>query len=68
MTKWAELRRLHDVSKGRHILDLFDENRATEFSVRCDGMLFDYSKTSIDEATRAALLGLAEDAANRVAL
>jgi glucose-6-phosphate isomerase len=60
MTKWAELRRLHEVSKGRHILDLFYENRAADFSVQADGMLFDYSKTSIDAATRAALVSLAD--------
>ena len=60
MTKWAELQRLHDVNKGRHILELFDESRATDFSVKADGMLFDYSKTNIDAATRAALVTLAE--------
>jgi len=60
MTKWAELQRLHDVNKGRHILDLFDESRAGDFSVKADGMLFDYSKTNIDTATRAALVKLAE--------
>ena len=60
MTKWAELRRLHEVNSGRHILDLFDENRAEDFSIQADGMLFDYSKTNIDAATRAALVKLAE--------
>ncbi|WP_149587016.1 glucose-6-phosphate isomerase [Tabrizicola flagellatus] len=60
MSKWAELQRLHDVNKGRHILDLFDEGRAGDFSVTADGMLFDYSKTNIDSATRAALVRLAE--------
>jgi glucose-6-phosphate isomerase len=60
MTKWADLQRLHDVNKGRHILDLFDESRAGDFSVKADGMLFDYSKTNIDVATRAALVKLAE--------
>ncbi|MES2914684.1 MAG: glucose-6-phosphate isomerase [Pseudomonadota bacterium] len=60
MTKWAELQRLHDVNKGRHILDLFDESRAGDFSVKADGMLFDYSKTNIDAGTRAALVTLAE--------
>lgn len=60
MSKWADLQRLHDVNKGRHILDLFDENRASRFSVKSDGMLFDYSKTNIDAATRAALVTLAE--------
>ena len=59
MTKWADLQRLHDVNKGRHILDLFDEKRAADFSVADQGMLFDYSKTNIDAATRAALVKLA---------
>jgi glucose-6-phosphate isomerase len=60
MSNWAELQRLHDVNKGRHILDIFDESRAGDFSVKADGMLFDYSKTNIDSATRAALMTLAE--------
>ena len=60
MTKWDDLRRLHDVNKDRHILDLFDESRAGDFSVRADAMLFDYSKTNIDTATRTALVKLAE--------
>lgn len=60
MTKWADLQRLHHANKGRHILDLFDESRADGFSVNADGMLFDYSKTNIDSATRAALVKLAE--------
>ncbi|MFN4201733.1 MAG: glucose-6-phosphate isomerase [Tabrizicola sp.] len=60
MTKWAELQRLHEINKGRHILDLFDESRAGDFSVTTDGMLFDYSKTSIDADTRSALVKLAE--------
>lgn len=60
MTKWDELRRFRDVNKGRHILDLFDESRASDFSVKADGMLFDYSKTNIDATTRKALVRLAE--------
>jgi glucose-6-phosphate isomerase len=60
MDKWADLHRLNDLNKGRHVLDLFDETRAADFSVRADGMLFDYSKTLIDRGTRAALLHLAE--------
>lgn len=60
MSRWADLQRLHDVNKGRHILDLFDESRAADFSVKADGMLFDYSKTNIDAATRTALVTLAE--------
>lgn len=60
MNKWSDLQRLHDVNKDRHILDLFDEKRAGDFCVKSDGMLFDYSKTNIDAATRAALVSLAE--------
>jgi glucose-6-phosphate isomerase len=60
MSKWAELQRLHAVTKGRHILDLFDESRSGAFSVMVDGMLFDYSKTNIDAVTRAALVTLAD--------
>jgi glucose-6-phosphate isomerase len=60
MQKWAELKRLHDAKKDRHILDLMEESRAKDFSVSADGMLFDYAKTSIDAETRAALAKLAE--------
>ncbi len=60
MDKWADLTRLWNANKDRHILDLFDETRAAEFSVTADGMLFDYSKTLIDVETRAALVALAE--------
>ncbi|TAG26717.1 MAG: glucose-6-phosphate isomerase, partial [Rhodobacterales bacterium] len=60
MDKWANLHRLHKINEGRHILDLFDETRAGDFSVTADGMLFDYAKTNIDAATRAALVALAE--------
>jgi glucose-6-phosphate isomerase len=60
MTKWADLQQLHNVNNGRHILDLFDESRASDFSVKANGMLFDYSKTNIDAGTRAALVTLAQ--------
>jgi glucose-6-phosphate isomerase len=63
MDKWADLRRLFDANKGRHMLDLFDESRASDFSVTADGMLFDYSKTTIDRDIRAALIRLAERSA-----
>ena len=43
--------------KGARIADLLaDEGRAEAFSVRCDGMLFDYSKTSMTAEARAALI------------
>jgi glucose-6-phosphate isomerase len=60
MNKWAPLQAAHDANKSRHILDLFDETRAAVFSVKADGLLFDYAKTNIDTATRAALVTLAE--------
>jgi glucose-6-phosphate isomerase len=60
MSKWAELTALHDRTANRRILGLFDDARAGAYSVAADGMLFDYSKTNIDEATRTALVKLAE--------
>ena len=42
----------------RAILSLFDDNRAQDFSVQVDGMLFDFSKTNIDAAALAQLLAL----------
>lgn len=60
---WNALKTLHDRVQGRHILSLFDQTgRANEFSIDALGMLFDYSKTNIDEETRALLLDLAERA------
>ncbi|MEM6277782.1 MAG: glucose-6-phosphate isomerase, partial [Pseudomonadota bacterium] len=43
----------------RSILDLMDTARAKDFSIAADGLLFDYSKTNIDQETRAMLLDLA---------
>ena len=60
MDKWKTLQACHAGVADRPILDLFNAARATEFSVRADGMLFDYSKTNIDTATKAALIALAE--------
>lgn len=60
MTKWAPLQAKHAAEADRPILSLFDDARADDFSVRADGMLFDYSKTNIDSETRALLLTLAE--------
>ncbi|WP_224823789.1 glucose-6-phosphate isomerase [Cognatishimia sp. MH4019] len=44
------------------ILGLFDEGRAEGFSLRHDGLLFDYSKTQIDDVARDLLLDLARGA------
>jgi glucose-6-phosphate isomerase len=48
----------------RPILSLFaeDPDRARRFSAQADGLLFDYSKTAMDAAIRAALLDLARAA------
>ena len=49
------LKSLYSKVSDRSILSLFDDpNRAGEFSVRFDHMLFDYSKTNIDNAARTA--------------
>ena len=57
--KWQSLQDHHKTASPR-ILDLFaDPTRAQGFSARADGMLFDYSKTSIDAKARALLLDLA---------
>ena len=54
---------LHDhqaAVTGRSLLSLFETpDRAAAFSVRADGMLFDYSKTNIDARGRGLLLDLA---------
>jgi len=48
-------------AKARGIVPLFGDGRAAEYSVRADGMMLDYSKTSMDGAARDALLSLFED-------
>ncbi len=59
---WDELTALADEARRGDILDLFDdEDRAGGFSVTFDGILFDYSKTYLTEAARAALIGLATE-------
>ncbi|MEX3315491.1 glucose-6-phosphate isomerase [Sulfitobacter sp. PS-8MA] len=60
---WQDLDRLHAAAAERSILTLFDDpDRADEFSLRTQHMLFDYAKTNIDRQTRGALLGLVEQA------
>lgn len=62
MVDWTPLQALHDAARGRHILDLFDADpdRADRFSAQVDGMRLDYSKTAIDDGSRAELLALCE--------
>ncbi|MBF9042306.1 glucose-6-phosphate isomerase [Rhodobacterales bacterium HKCCE4037] len=57
---WTDLL-AHDADNtGRTILDLFDTaDRAETFSARADGLLFDFSKTQIDEGALSLLLELA---------
>ncbi|MFZ5961487.1 glucose-6-phosphate isomerase [Thalassococcus sp. BH17M4-6] len=60
---WDEISKQAERAADRQILDLFDnDNRAAEFSLNAVGMLFDYSKTQLDEQARAALIKLAQDA------
>ena len=55
---WDELKQ----HTGAQITGLLaDEERAGSFSARFDGMLFDYSKTSMTETARDGLLALARD-------
>ncbi len=60
---WDALKR-HRAAQGdlRIAALLADPSRAADFSVRADGLLFDYSKTTIDAGARAGLLALAEAA------
>ncbi len=60
---FSALKSMAEAAKERHILDLFaeDKNRAAGFSAQSDGLLFDYSKTNIDTATRDALFGLLDE-------
>ncbi len=61
--EWRALEVLRDETTKRRILELFDDaDRAGDFSIRETGLLFDYSKTNIDDATRKALLALASAA------
>ncbi len=50
--------------KGRSILDLFDSDadRAQGFSASTGDLLFDYSKTQIDQEVRTALIRLCDEA------
>ncbi|MEO6301077.1 MAG: glucose-6-phosphate isomerase [Paracoccaceae bacterium] len=59
--KWHALKDHHAQVEGRSILSMFgDAGRAGDFSARAGEMLFDFSKTTIDEAALGLLLKLAE--------
>jgi glucose-6-phosphate isomerase len=61
---WQDLRNAAEAGHDRSILSLFeaDSDRAKTFSVSALDLLFDYSKTQIDTATRDILIALAEAA------
>lgn len=68
---WAGLAKQAETAEGRSILDLMTDDRASDFSVSAQGMLFDYSKTAMDAVARDALLSLfdaAEVPAKRAAM
>ncbi|MGH1465431.1 MAG: glucose-6-phosphate isomerase [Cognatishimia sp.] len=57
---WENLTKLQAATKGRHINELFGiDGRNDDFSVECDGLFFDFSKTNIDAETKTALVDLA---------
>ncbi len=62
-TLWRRLRLNRAESEDRSILSLFDNpQRFSGFSITVDGMLLDYSKTSMDAEARRLLVKLAEEA------
>ena len=62
-TIWRMLRSNRAATTERSIVSLFDEpERFDDFSLTVDGMLMDYSKTSIDQDVRHLLVRLAEKA------
>ncbi len=61
MTPWDDLHFHHEAHADQSILALFETgDRARYFSIRTDGLLFDYSKTAIDPHARDLLIRLAE--------
>ena len=61
---WNDLKAMAAACEDRRIEELFDdENRAEAFSLTACGMLFDFSKTQLDEGIWEALLDLADKAA-----
>jgi glucose-6-phosphate isomerase len=59
---WTRLERAAVGAEGRRILDLFDDARAEDFSIRAGDLLFDYSKTTLDVGTRDLLVAMYEEA------
>ncbi len=60
---WARLAAHAEAARARRIADLFKApGRAEDFSIRAEGLLFDYSRTAMDAPARADLLALARAA------
>ncbi len=60
---WTKLAAHHSGVEARKILSLFeDPNRFAQFSAQNDGLMFDYSKTNLDDAALDLLLDLARAA------
>ena len=64
LSAWQALSAHYESVKDREMRDLFAENpgRFSEFSVKFDDLLFDYSKNRITDETKALLLELAREA------
>ncbi|WP_297771003.1 glucose-6-phosphate isomerase [uncultured Roseovarius sp.] len=60
---WSDVERYAQAAQKGDIAELLnDPARAARYSITFDGMLFDYSKTTLTDPGRAALLALAESA------
>ena len=63
MTNWENLRTLAEKRTTVRIADLFaEQGRAEQFSASSDGVLFDYSKTTLDSEVQDTLIQMAIDA------
>ncbi|MEL6700963.1 MAG: glucose-6-phosphate isomerase, partial [Pseudomonadota bacterium] len=60
MTKFDALRAHHAAHADTRILDLMTPDRARDYAVSVDGLLFDYAKTTIDDTARDLLLAVAD--------
>lgn len=61
---WDDLAAQYQGVKTRKILDLFEnDKRSAEFSICATGLMFDYSKTNLDDQAKALLLKLTFDVA-----
>ncbi len=59
---WGALKNLQDSHKHTTLMEQFDldPKRVERFTLRFDGLYFDYSKTAMSDSIRSALLSLAD--------